>query len=223
MISQKNHIEQGLGRLPSQFSGKENIEGVLSAYLGNLQLIEDDLLSLLGGTSIDESSGALLDNLGKIVGEYRLGKSNGAYREAIKLKILLNSAEGTPDVLLEILQLVTDAAKVSIHQHFPLSCTFRTDGTIPKNLPKILTESSPITSEEVVIAHDPNNKAFTPCERDTTLAILIDNNDNEVIDDQGNNIAVGIASGQGQSNLRGKLIERGADPEGYGTLAEAFR
>jgi len=101
-----DHIQQGLDLLKEQFKGKEKIEAFISAFLNQIQLIEDTLEQLLNDRTIDLSSGENLDLIGRIVGQPREGRTDANYRPWIKARILINKSSGTAEEIYEALRLI---------------------------------------------------------------------------------------------------------------------
>lgn len=89
------HIVQGLANIISQFEDKTKIRDLLTVYLQQVQELELAFCDILAKTSLDDSEGQQLDNMGEIVGESRDGRNDLQYRTAIRVRINLNTAEGT--------------------------------------------------------------------------------------------------------------------------------
>lgn len=102
MISQiVNHIEQAVDRLLYQYKGKPKIEGLLSAFVKQIQDIEDAAFPLMTDRSVETSVGVQLDQVGDIVGIGRIaGQSDEEFREAIKTQIIQNMNEGTAEQVI---------------------------------------------------------------------------------------------------------------------------
>ena len=67
-----NNVAEGLANLIEQFSDKENIRQYLTAFLNQIQDLENALNEILTLTyEISAAFGQQLDNLGSIVGEDR--------------------------------------------------------------------------------------------------------------------------------------------------------
>ena len=157
-------VEQGLSRVLSQFNDSPLFLGLVKSYLESVQSTEDGIFQLLDQRSVYTAFGTTLDYIGAIVGEQRLGKSDSAYRDAILFRIFLNSSEGTPDQLLQILQTASGGTNVRLWEHFPVSCIFYTNGDITEGILDAMQDASPATSGNVGIIHDPDNNGYTPPE-----------------------------------------------------------
>ena len=126
--TQQDVTEIGLDRMLSQWSDKVIIRGLFESYLDNIQVVEDMWFQLLNERDIFTAIGEQLNVLGTIVGEARLGKGDDEYRQAILNRVALNSSDGTPPRVLEILTLITEADNVTLFEHFPGNVHYMTDG-----------------------------------------------------------------------------------------------
>ncbi len=76
--SQVDSVEKGLGRLLSQFKEKPLIEAFLSSYLKQIDKTQADTLYLLNNRSVFNATGKFLDQIGKLVGVLRSGRTDTA-------------------------------------------------------------------------------------------------------------------------------------------------
>ena len=205
----KNHEEQALDRLLEQFKDKPNVEALIKGWMKGVQTTEDSLFDLLENRSIQTAYGIQLDYIGKIVGAKRGGRSDESYREYIQLQILINTSEGTPNDILEILSLITNATIVKSFPHYPVGGNLYTNGdTIPSTLASTLTKAAPIAHGDIHIYHDPDDDCLVPAELVRQTGILVDNNGDEVVDNNGNNIVVGgLGTELSENTWRGVLAE----------------
>lgn len=143
LIDQK---KQGLGRNISDLKNKPNIEKLLSLFLEEVQEIEDATLDFAKQKNIVVAEGVWLDNLGKIVGEDRLGKKDGPYRAAISNRISINVADGTTDVMISAARAQTNATKVRIIDYYPAAFTLVVEGstTVDGSLFKLMENIKPV-------------------------------------------------------------------------------
>lgn len=220
----KNHEDQAFSRLLEQFKDKPNIEALLKGWMKGVQTTEDSLFDLLNNRSIQTAFGIQLDYIGKIVGIKRGGRSDASYREAIQLQILINTSEGTPDDILEILSLITNATIVKSFPHYPVGGNLYTNGTtIPSTLASTLTKAAPISHGDIHVYHDPDNNAWIPPELVKEEGILVDNNGDEVVDNNGNNILVGgLGAEVSENSWRGVLPELDGSINLYGVPCEVY-
>ena len=196
-IVPENYLEDALSRLLQQFKEKDNITNLLKAYLDSLQITSQSLADFANQNNLQDAVGAMLDVLGKVVGESRKGRTDESYRLAIQNRIVVNNSEGTPNQLLEILQLLSPTSTDNkIFEHFPLSLNFYIKGgTITKSAVNTLFNASPITTERVGVYHDVDDDAWIPSELEAEGGILIDDQQREFVTDEGENIVVNYLAG----------------------------
>lgn len=220
----KDHEQQAYGRLLEQFKDKPNVMALLKGWMKGVQTTEDSLFDLLNNRSIQTAIGVQLDNIGKLVGAKRKGRSDESYREFIQLQILINNSEGTPNDILEILSLITNAGIVKSFPHYPVGGSLYTNGDrIPSSLASTLTKAAPISHGEIHIYHDPNNDCLIPVEAVRTTGILVDNDGNEIVDNNGNNIIVGgLGAEVSQNAWRGVLAESDGSVTEVGIPCEGY-
>lgn len=220
----KNHEEQALDRLLEQFKDKPNVEALIKGWMKGVQTTETSLFELLNNRSIQTAFGVQLDYIGKIVGAKRGGRSDESYREAILLQILINTSEGTPDDILEILSLITNASIVKSFPHYPVGGSLYTNGdTIPSFLASTITKASPIAHGAIHIYHDPDNNAFIPATLTRQTGVLVDNNGDEVVDNEGNNIIVGgLGAAYSETSWRSIPSTLGGEVQQYGVPCHVY-
>ncbi len=98
--------EEALALLLEQFKNKDNLAAFISALMVPMQDAEAMLESLWLERWLDNAAGAQLDGLGTIVGVERGNLSDAEYLIRIKARIKINVSSGTPDEIVEVLQLV---------------------------------------------------------------------------------------------------------------------
>jgi len=219
----KDYVQQGEDRLLDQFSNSPIIQGVLSTYLNELSNTQTSSISLLDILNIETAYGYNLDLIGKMVGEERLGNSDTQYRKNIKVKIFLNSSKGTPNDLLEILDLLTESTSLELFEHTPLHSIFYTDSpTISDSVPNTLLQSSPVCSHYVGVIHDPNKNALVPSELEIGGGILIDDNNRDLVTDEDYNIAVNYLTALSSVNSERGILPEIDELSGYRIPAEFY-
>ena len=80
----EDHCADGLELLLSQFQNKPRLAGVLCALLESVQEAEDAAWQLLTERDLDSAVGAQLDQLGRLVGEERQGRTDDQYRPFVR-------------------------------------------------------------------------------------------------------------------------------------------
>lgn len=114
-----DHRERARADLLSQFRHKTRIEALIRALALGTQNLEDALLDFVVSLSVDFATDELLNRLGKLVGEQRLGLSDSEFRRIIRVRIAANRSSGTRDELISIFEQATDAAEVRYVDSFP--------------------------------------------------------------------------------------------------------
>jgi hypothetical protein len=108
---------------------------------GLLAEIDNQIGRLSEQHDLDTIKGILLDRLGTLVAEDRSGNDDELYRILIKLRVLLNTADGTVNNLIKIIKFFYSSEKVEIVQNFPAGLRIRHDGEGPPiNFNQILKE-----------------------------------------------------------------------------------
>jgi hypothetical protein len=125
-----NHYDRMVDFLISQFQGKENLEKILFVISKQIQEIEDTIRDLRLFRAIDTAEGAQLDQLGDLVGEPRIERTDTQYRDAIKFRIFVNTSKGRYEEIITFILQVTDAENVIITEHFPAKLSITTDGDV---------------------------------------------------------------------------------------------
>ena len=136
MASHKTDYEQeGLSRLPAQFQGKPRIEAILGAVLGEIQALEDAHWQLFVERRLDIATGEALDQIGRLVGEPRVGLPDADYRLRIRLRIHRNVSRGEPERLIRVVHELTQSSAVQLEEPSPGVVRITFDGqAIPPEL-----------------------------------------------------------------------------------------
>lgn len=115
-----NHVQQALARLITQYRGKPNIIGLITAFVQQLQIIENSLSDMNILRYINDAVGQQLDNIGKIVGLPRPpGLSDSAYRLELLGQIKINISQGQPEQIIQVFLLFTMADQVRLFEEYP--------------------------------------------------------------------------------------------------------
>lgn len=141
-----DHVQQGLDALPMQLRGKPKLEVVLRALLRQVQELEDATLALLSSRDLNTASGAVLDQLGRLVGENRVGRlSDAEYRLAIQLRIQRNNSRGEPDRLIRVLRQLSNATGVLYEEPAPGLVRMTFDGNaLPADMRASMEAIAPV-------------------------------------------------------------------------------
>jgi len=128
-----NHVATAKDLLIEQFKDKENINKLVEVFALGLQEVEYTLFEMNTYRSVSSAAGVQLDNIGEIVGEDRLGRSDVDYRDAIRFKISINHSSGEPETIIAAATFITKASIVLFYELFPANCIVITNGTIPSD------------------------------------------------------------------------------------------
>lgn len=128
-----NHIAKAKDRLIEQYRGKVQLESLIEAIVKPLQEIEDVLNTLGLDRWIDSAYGVQLDKVGKIVGAYReAGQSDDDFRPIIKVQIILNLNQGTPEEIIAAAKFFIGAAFIWYLEVYPAAVDIFSSTVIPE-------------------------------------------------------------------------------------------
>ena len=97
-----DHTAQAQAHVIQYFTGKPRIDALLASWGTQNQDLENAAWAMLTQRGISSAVGDQLDNLGEIVGEPRQGRTDTAYRAAIRVRVLVNRSSGTGPELITI-------------------------------------------------------------------------------------------------------------------------
>jgi hypothetical protein len=159
-ITTVDHVTKGVDRLSYKLK-QDNVEKLLTLFLEKSQEIEDSFIELANQKSIDIAEGVWLDYIGKILATPRGGLSDEAYRVELKFKISINTADGTPNVIIDLIKQFTESVSVRITESGTAFATLTLDGqtNIGTELWKLLQEIRP-TATRFIIHSDLLDSAF---------------------------------------------------------------
>ena len=114
--------EQVLRRLIMFFRTKERASAYVRAQATPIQTLETLLYSVYErGLDIDANTGVMLDAIGSIVGEGRLGRTDAEYRPALRARIAINQSNGLRTELYNIMELLVPAGDYALRRYWPAS------------------------------------------------------------------------------------------------------
>lgn len=119
-----NHVQQALGRLLQQYKGRALIAGFYTAFVDQIQDLEDAIFALDSGRQIWNGSttpaiGAQLDAIGTVVGIARNGLDDQQYILFIFGKIAENFSDDTVQSVLAVIGYLFQAQQVIIQEIYP--------------------------------------------------------------------------------------------------------
>lgn len=106
------HVSDAIGRLIQQYKGKPKIEGVITAFVEQIQELEDRTFDLFTLRALAIATGEQLDRFGEIVVQDREGFDDDFYRILLQTKIGINISNGEPQAVINTIKLLTQATLV---------------------------------------------------------------------------------------------------------------
>ena len=80
---------------------------------------------------LDKAKGILLDRLGKLVDENRDGNDDELYRLLVRLRILLNTTDGSINDIIKVIKFIFSSEVVHIQPNYPAGLSILHDGESP--------------------------------------------------------------------------------------------
>lgn len=117
-------------RLYEQFKGLRNWTLYVKALARQFQDLEDAFQSVPSIVSIDDSIGAQLDNLGRLIGQPRTGLGDATYRQYLKARIIANKSNGTAENIYSVFRALFDSIGFIIRNGGNKSFALQIIGTI---------------------------------------------------------------------------------------------
>lgn len=150
--------------LPAQFENATKLQQFLSIFLNESQEFFDELYKLFEtGLDLDTATGYQLDILGKLVNEYRDGRTDDEYREAIKFAQFIANSSGTIPELVQYLNQITNSTTSRVFEHYPATICMEVDGDAPTQDNIRATDESAMAGVDVhSIIHSPDGVAVRP-------------------------------------------------------------
>lgn len=129
------HVVDALKRRIEQYKNKKNIEGLIRAFVKQIQDLEDAGDPLFTQRlDLAQTVGVQLDKYGTIVVQDREGFDDIFYRILLQFKIGQNISRGEPSALISTIKLITQAALVHYQNLGNAQVSLSTDGTIDPTL-----------------------------------------------------------------------------------------
>lgn len=132
------HITDALGRVIQQYSKAANLQNIITAFVEQIQNLEDSLFTVYGRLDIDNSKGAQLDGIGVIVDIARQGFDDDTYRILLKGKIATNISDGTPEKIISAYNILTSGSESHLIEIFPAQIAIINTGTIVSGLESLV-------------------------------------------------------------------------------------
>ena len=100
-----NHSEK-LSLFAEEFSTATVMKDYTNSFLDESNELENIFQDLLDDRSVDTAVGVQLDQVGLLVGELRNRRDDEEFRNAIKLKIAVNTSSGTVEDIIRVIKLL---------------------------------------------------------------------------------------------------------------------
>lgn len=150
-----------VSRLTGQFENSPKIKALMAAIVGPLTTLEDNADSLIFDRWIDTAIGKQLDGCGYIVGEARQGRTDDAYRTAIKFRVFVNISKGTPTDLIRGLKFLTDPTDCQYLEAYPATALLFTNGFfVDEKIQLAMQDLSPAAISDIPVAVSFADKPF---------------------------------------------------------------
>lgn len=118
MITFKSaHVTEALGHLITLLRSGPNTRALLSAWVRQVQDLEDVFAELYTERWLDNAVGLQLDNFGSVVGEFREGRPDDEYRFAIRTRINLNISSATIEDIIGLLYAISNSNPVNLQEY----------------------------------------------------------------------------------------------------------
>ena len=172
-----DQVDKGEDRIIESLSGKENFTKLVSLFLKQVQEIEVQNHEIAGQKDINVAEGVWLDYIGAIVGLERQGLSDEDYRLSIRTKIGINTADGTPNVVIDLIKQHTEATDVKLVNYYPAGFSVSNNGTRGQDhtLHNLVQGIKP-AGTAVDIIHNEGGNCFVPAWRNNTTELSYKNN-----------------------------------------------
>lgn len=124
-----NHVALAQGRSAERLKDKPRWLSLVKVFAARVQDLEDALWQLFVDRTKDNATGAMLDIIGRIVGQNRNGYGDDDYRVFINARILANRSSGSiPEVLAVLRTLIPLPSALTLIEEGPASFVVRVGG-----------------------------------------------------------------------------------------------
>lgn len=184
-----DQVAKGLER-NIQNLDKGNFNKLLTIFLLQIQELQEHTIDIADQKNIDIATGVWLDWIGKIIGEKREARNDVDFRQALKLRIGVNTSDGTPDNIITLTKQLTSAVDSKLIE-YPLASFISvvSSGTLPNRTLWQLVDDIKPAGVSATVVHNLNGTRFIPAwnRQDILLPVeeplLLDAGDNLLLDD----------------------------------------
>lgn len=146
-----DHTEKALSRIIDDLK-RDDFEKFVAVYTEEIQELEDALIDLADQKNLDVITGIWLDFLGKLIGEPRSGRTDEPYRSALRVKIAVNTSDGTPNKIISLVRQYTSSENVRLTEGTIAWATLFFNGTenIDQTLHQMVEEIKPAATRWIL-------------------------------------------------------------------------
>lgn len=141
-----------VSRLTGQFQDSPRLKAIVEAIVSGFTEIENTLDAMKAERWVNTAIGKQLDGAGYIVGEDRKGRSDDAYRAAIRFRIFVNVSKGTRLDLIRGLKFLTQPDDSQYMEQYPATAMLFTNGpVITPDIHDVIQDISPVGISDVPV------------------------------------------------------------------------
>lgn len=166
-IVERDYLRYAEDLLPTQFRFAENSKKLLSIFLEEDQLFQDELMKLFAqGGDVDTATGYQLELIGKLSGVERTIEDDDVYREQIKFQRSVDNGSGTTPEVLSFVKQLTGVDGVKLFPHYPASFSVQVKGgdSVPKDIAIMVDKVSLAGVNAHTVIHLKNGVGVVPAE-----------------------------------------------------------
>jgi hypothetical protein len=200
----QDYAEKFVANLAGQFDNSPKLRALVSAILNALTDLENEADQLTANRWIDTAEGKQLDGCGYIVGEYRNGRDDEAYRAAIKFRIFVNISEGTPSDLIKGIKFLTAPTDCQYLESYPATAILFTDGySVPSDIHDQLQNMAPAAISDVPVCVSYTGKPFRFSKAPPAAELFVNDN---YLTAQGSDLQVSTTAGYVAGSTLGGIV-----------------
>ena len=161
-----DHNEVALSRYTYQYTEADTLQALTTLWAERMQALEDAAWSVLTERWIAPAAGVQLDELGDIVGEPRLGRTDETYRDALEVRISINRSGGEPERIIEFLTRIAGANQVLYQEVYPAKIELFVGGDVSLEQAQRVREIVPAGVGTIYISESGGELPFGTSELD---------------------------------------------------------
>lgn len=201
-----DYSAKAIPRLAGQFQNSPKLQALMAAIVGPLTVVETDADALIAERWINTSVGTQLDGCGNIVGETRQGRSDDAYRIAIKFRVFVNMSNGVPKDMIAGLKFLTDPTDCQYLEAYPATALLFTNGFfVDSTIHPSMQDLAPVAISAVPVAVSFMDVPFRFA-REPVPGELFVNSGQDYLDANGSDILVGQSALSSTASTFGGIV-----------------